>query len=371
MMQRVTRRAARRIATVVAPVAVVGTLAAPGAAYAATPAPAARTTATCPPAATAVGYSDALNKAVFDGIEVGGLSAIAYDRRTRGYVTVEDHSGTQPARLFFFRDTSAPKVTGILGLTKPDGTPYDGNNFDGEGVAVLPNGNFLVSSETEPSVRVFDRKGRERGSLEVPARFQVAPAGEATVNATLEGLSISPDGRHVYAAMEGTLSGDAPATGEAVWRRILVYRAHGDGYRLTRQIGYRVDPGDRIADVAAYGDGRLLVLEAAYDAAKGNTIRLYAVRDADRATDVSKVANLSTAPSRAIVRKELVSDLVHCPTLGATSPEPQTNPLLDNYEGLQVDTSAGLRRARIHLISDDNFSAGQVTRVLTLTARLP
>jgi hypothetical protein len=150
-----------------------------------------------------------------------------------------------------------------------------------------------------------------------------------------------------------------------------VYRAHGGGYRLTRQIGYRVDPGNRIADVAAYGDGRLLVLEAAFNPAKGNTVRLYAVRGADRAPDVSAVPDLSAAPSGDVVRKELVSDLVHCPTLGATSPEPQTNPLLDNYEGLQVDASAGRRSARIHLISDDNFSALQVTRVLTLTARLP
>jgi hypothetical protein len=375
MIKRVTRRAIRRIAAA----AVVGTLGAPGVvltgltAHAATPAPAstARTTPTCPPAATAVGYSDALNKASFGGVPVGGLSAIAYDRRTRGHVSVEDHSGTQAARLFFFRDPAAPEVTGTLVLTEPDGTAYDGSNFDGEGLAVLPNGDFLVSSETEPSIRVFDRTGRQRGSLEVPARFQVAPAGEATTNATLEGLGISPDGRYVYAAMEGTLSGDAPTSGEAVWRRLLVYRAHGGGYRLTRQIGYQVDPGNRIADVAVYGDGRLLILEAAYSSDTGNTIRLYAVRNADRAPDVSAVANLSAAPSRDVVRKELVSDLVHCPTLGATSPQRQTNPLLDNYEGLQVDALPGLREARIHLISDDNFSATQVTRVLTLTARLP
>jgi hypothetical protein len=377
MMKRTARRAAYRIAAA----AVVGTLSATGTAITAHAAPpaaralpagAARTAATCPPAATAVGFSDALDKAVVNGVQVGGLSAIAYDRRSGGYVSVEDHSGTQDARLFFLRDLAAPKVTGTLVLTKPDGTAYDGADFDGEGVAVLPNGDFLVSSETEPSIRVFDRTGKQRASLEVPARFQVAPAGEATTNATLEGLGISPDGKYIYAAMEGTLSGDAPATGEAVWRRLLVYRAgHHSGYRLARQIGYQVDHGNRIAEVAAYGDGRLLVLEAAFNPDTGNTVRLYAVRGADRAPDVSAVSNLSAAPSRDVVGKKLVADLVHCPTLGATSPEPQTNPLLDNYEGLQVDASTGRHRARLHLISDDNFSATQVTRVLSLTARLP
>ncbi|TDD55842.1 esterase-like activity of phytase family protein [Nonomuraea terrae] len=360
----------RRLAVV----AVAGALSATGAGSTAHAATAGEPReAACPPAATAIGFSDALDKTTAGTTKVGGLSALAYDRRTREYVSVEDRSGTDAARLFFFHDPAKPEITRTLALTKQDGTAYDVGNFDGEGVAVLPDGDYLVSSETEPSIMVFDRTGRQRGSLEVPARFRIAPNGEGADNAGLEGLSVSPDGRHVFAAMEGTLSGDKPATGEAVWRRLLVYRAehHGGGYALTRQIGYRVDPGNRIAEVAAYGDGRLLVMEAAYDAAMGNSVRLYAVHGADRASDVSAVRDLSAAPSRAVVRKELVSDLVHCPSLGATSPEPQTNPLMDNYEGLQVDVSDGRHRARLHLISDDNFNTLQVTRVLTLTARLP
>ncbi|PZG16470.1 esterase-like activity of phytase family protein [Nonomuraea aridisoli] len=353
--------------------AVAGALSATGAASAAHAATAGEPReAACPPSATAVGFSDALDKITIGATKVGGLSALAYDRVSREYVSVEDRSGTDAARLFFFRDPAKPEITRSLPLTKQDGTAYDVGNFDGEGVAVLPDGDYLVSSETEPSIMIFDRSGRQRGSLEVPARFRIAPNGEGADNAGLEGLSVSPDGRYVFAAMEGTLSGDKPATGEGVWRRLLVYRAeHDGGYALTRQIGYRVDPGNRIAEVAAYGDGRLLVMEAAYDAAMGNSVRLYAVRGADRASDVSAVRDLSAAPSQAVVRKKLVSDLVHCPSLGATSPEPQTNPLMDNYEGLQVDVSDGRHRARLHLISDDNFNALQVTRVLTLTARLP
>lgn len=52
-----------------------------------------------------------------------------------------------------------------------------------------------------------------------------------------------------------------------------MYRAdrHG-GYRLAHQIGYRVDPGNRIAEVASYGEARLLVLEASFNADTGNTL---------------------------------------------------------------------------------------------------
>ncbi|EIV96183.1 esterase-like activity of phytase family protein [Frankia sp. QA3] len=330
----------------------------------------------CPPGAVAVGFSDALDKASIDGVAVGGLSGLAADRRGGGYVAVQDHSGTEPARLFFVRDPRHPELTGTLTLRRPDGTPYDATSFDGEGVAVLPDGRFLVSSETEPSVRVFGRDGRQAGELPVPARFAVAPAGEAKANATLEGLSVAPSGRFVYAAMEGTLAGDAPTGGgQARFRRILVYAADSGapgGFRLVRQLGYQVDPGNRIAEATAYGDGRLVVLEASFTPNVGNTATLYAVTGADRAPDVSGVADLATAPAADIVGKRPVADLVRCPALGATSREPQLNPLLDNYEGLAVAAPpAGRGPATLTLISDDNLAPAQITRVLTLAAPLP
>jgi hypothetical protein len=82
------------------------------------------------------------------------------------------------------------------------------------------------------------------------------------------------------------------------------------------------------------------------------------------------VANLSLAPARDVVRKSLVASLVSCPTLNAPSRETQANPLLDNYEGMAV-TAGGPGLAGVSLISDDNFSATQFTRVLNLLVKLP
>ena len=96
-------------------------------------------------------------------------------------------------------------------------------------------------------------------------------------------------------------------------------------------------------------------------------------RLAHRGRDVSRIDDLSLAPSGTVVGKQLLADLVRCPTLGATSKETQVNPLLDNFEGMAV---IGLRRTRhgsrvgVSLISDDNFSATQTTRVLNLAVRL-
>jgi hypothetical protein len=326
----------------------------------------------CPPSARAVGYSDALDKLTRGGATLGGLSDLAYDRRSHSYASTVDNHDTDPARIWFLRNPLQPRVTRApLVLRRPDGTAYTGLDADDEGLAVLPGGRFLVSSETEPAIRVFGRDGVQRTRLRVPARFRVAPAGQATANATLEGLTVTPRGDRVVAAMEGTLSGDLAADGTDSWRRWLVYdRGRHGRFHLTKQVGYRVDPGMRIAEVQAYADGRALVLEAAFDPASGNTIKLYAVRGLGRARDVSRIPDLSTASARDVLRKRLVADVTACPTLGATSDEPQRNPLMDNYEGMSVGPVRH-HRARVTLVSDDNFSDTQRTRLLTLSARLP
>ena len=321
----------------------------------------------CPPAATAVSYSDGLDKLVHDGVTLGGLSDVAWDRRSGSWVSTVDNHGTDPARLWFWRDPAAPRVVrDPLVLRKPDGTAYDGTTSDNEGLAVLPDGDFLVSSETEPSIRVFGRDGVQKASLPVPARFAVAPAGQATANATLEGLTVTPSGTRIIAAMEGALSGDTDAT----LHRFLVYDLGRHGtWSLTGQFAYRADAGQRIPEVAAYGHDSLLVMEASFSTTTGNGIKLYAVPATRHAADVSHVTDLAGLPARAILAKSLVADLVRCPTLGAPSREPQANPLLDNYEGMAV--VPGRHGYTVHLISDDNFNPLQFTRVLTLEARLP
>ena len=327
----------------------------------------------CPPAGVALGFSDALDKLDVNGVRVGGLSSLAYDHTRRAWAGTVDNRATDPSRIWFFRNLASPRVAGApLVLRRPDGTAYDGSTADHEGLGVLPDGRFLVSSETEPSIRVFGRDGIQQESLPVPARFAVTgttPAGEATANATLEGLTITSDGRWAVAAMEGALSGDVARSGDASYHRFLIYRQVRDGWTLQKQVAYRTEPGQRVPEVAAVGDSDLVVQEAAYNPATGNATQLYLVRDYRRAPDVTDVADLSATDRPVAVQKRLLADVVACPTLGAMSLQPQTNPLLDNYEGMAVTgevTWRGRRLVGISLISDDNFGATQTTRVLNL-----
>jgi uncharacterized protein len=329
----------------------------------------------CAPSAAALSYSDSLDKLVYDGVELGGLSSLAYDARSGSWASAVDNHAADPARIWFFRNLADPAVTrDPLVLKRPDGTPYDGTDSDNEGLAVLPDGDFLVSSETEPSIRIYGRDGVQKAELPVPARFAVTgttPDGQATGNTTLEGLTVTPDGREIVAAMEGALSGDVSPAGDADAHRFLVYRQDAKGvWQLAEQIEYRTDTGMRVPEVVAYTDDALVVEEASFTATEGNAVNLYAVTGLSRAKDVSAVADLSAAPASDAVPKTLVADLVDCPTLGATAKQTQANPLLDNFEGMAV-TGRALGLTWISLISDDNFNPAQSTRVLNLVARLP
>ena len=210
-----------------------------------------QTTAECSPRATAVSFSDGLDKAVVGGTAVGGLSDMAYDARRHAWASTVDNHADDPARIWFWTDPAHAHVVGSpLVLKKPDGTPYDGLTADNEGLAVLPDGEYVVSSETEPSIRIFGRDGVRRVSLPVPARFTVASAGESTANATFEGLTVADGGKRIIASMEGALSGDSDAT----QHRILTYVKDRHGrYALAKETAYRTEPGNRIAEIQAYG----------------------------------------------------------------------------------------------------------------------
>ncbi len=329
----------------------------------------------CSPDARLAAFSDELNKTTFAGAEVGGLSALALRspvglNRARA---LTDNQGTTAARFFDLTlrrgDGLHPAVTGVTTLTRSNGVPYTGADFDGEGLVSLPDGSLLASSETEPSIRHFSASGRELGTLPVPARFRVAPDGEATRNLTLEGLGLSPDGHDLFAAMEGPLTGDGSTPAGRGRVRILHFKRAGGTFALVGQVGYVADPGLGVSEVQVVGDGRLAVLERGFVAGVGNTVRVYQAF-LDGASDVSSVASLAD-PSVAFARKRLVVDLADCPPGGATSPGTQTNPLLDNVEGMALGRPRAGDRRSLLLLSDDNFGATQVTRVYELLARFP
>ncbi|MFD0902924.1 esterase-like activity of phytase family protein [Actinomadura sediminis] len=357
----------RRLLVPAAGLMLGGALAVPAAPAAASPPPRA---AACSPSAALLGFSDALDKTTLDGTAVSGLSALAVTRPGRALALV-DNIGTTPARVYGLslragRGGPHAAARDVTTLKRPDGTPYTGADLDGEGLVAEPGGRtVLVSSETEPSIRRFDaRTGRQRAELPVPGRFRVAPAGDAARNRTFEALAATRDGRTLYAGMEGPLSTDASGV-----NRILRYdRSRGRDYRPAAQYAYETDPGLGLVELVALRGGGLLALERGWTSGVGNTVRIYRT-STHRAQDVSGVASVP-AGAPAALAKELLVDLADCPPSGATAEQPQPNPLLDNVEGMALGGRTPHGRHVLYLVSDDNGSASQITRVYALAVRV-
>jgi len=325
----------------------------------------------CAPGVDFLGFSDSLNKTTFEDTNVGGLSALTYDRQKDVYYSLVDNERDTRARFYTLdvplgrSGLGGPSVLDVTFLRDASGQSFTGTNFDGEGLALTRRGDLLASSETEPSIRRFAPDGDLQKELPVPRKFRVAPAGEGRANQTFESLSLSPNGRSLFTANEGPLVADGSDR-----IRILRYEDRGrGGFKPAEEFFYLAESGQGVVEIAALSENELLVLERGFVAGKGNTVRIFRV-SLKGAEDVSDEPTLAE-PGLFPVEKELLVDLADCPPSGATSPGTQQNPLLDNFEALALGPRLpGGRRALI-LVSDNNFNPGQqVTRVVALGARL-
>jgi Esterase-like activity of phytase len=102
------------------------TLAAPASAHP-------RSLGSCSPDVDLLSFSDTLDKTSFQGTSVGGLSALSLTHG--GARAIVDNQGTTQARCYDVAfGKQGPKVTKVTPLTQPDGTPFTGQNLDGEGL---------------------------------------------------------------------------------------------------------------------------------------------------------------------------------------------------------------------------------------------
>lgn len=291
----------------------------------------------CSPSVSLTGFTDALDKTTYDGTYVGNLSALA-PGRDGSPAALSDRSE------LFRLDARTLEPRGVITLADEKGAA-----LDSEGLVADWDGTYLVSSETEPSVRRYSRTGELLGRLPVPGDLRTAPEGRARANGSFEGLTLLPGGRTLLASMEYPLDGDpADLVRFQTWQRT----GHGD-FRTGARYAYRTDPGLGVSEVTATPDGRLLVLERGFTAGVGNTVRLH----------------LADRPAHGtVLHKRLLADLADCPTLGATAKQPQPNPLLDNFEGMAVTGRSG-GPLEVLVVSDDNQNDVQTTRFLRLRVR--
>lgn len=215
-----------------------------------------------------------------------GGGTLSYDTRVQRFtINVNPVSGAisnfQVAQTIKFTDGGvafnglAPANAGVLGKA-----------FDPEGFVVNPrNGNLLVSDEYGPSVYEFNRSGQLVRQYNAPANLVPKVGSSANYNAGpttltsgregnrgLEGLAISPDGRHAYAMLQngtvadGNLDGSGTALNRGMYTRIVKYDTETG--EAVGQYAYRIDgagpapaQGRGISAIVALDDDRFMVLE--------------------------------------------------------------------------------------------------------------
>ncbi|RIX30717.1 esterase-like activity of phytase family protein [Amnibacterium setariae] len=322
-----------------------------------------------------------------DGTTVGGLSGISWDARTGRYLIIsDDRSQTDPARFYTASIAARPGAVSVRlrstePLRQPDGSVFPPTSADGsvvapdpEGIAVDPRSRrFAWSSEGErkpapltlgdPAVRLADPDGRTRRVLPLAPQLHMnAQEVGPRQNQTLEGLSYTPKGDALWAAMEDPLVQDGEDPTATHGARVRFTEHSGQGLPIA-QYAYPLEPlfepggataTNGVSDIAALGGGRFLVIERAFTTK--NKIRVYEA-DATRATDVLARDALGSAPLTPM-RKRLAVDLDAVRGL----------PRVDNVEGIAVGPRLPDGRRLVVLVSDDNFSTSQVTQVIAFAA---
>ncbi len=334
-----------------------------------------------PPRLRLIGEARLPYRLQFQNTVVGGLSGIDFDPASGVYYLLSDDGGSQSpprfytARMAFTADAlGAVELTGVTslqGLNRPDPEAIRWH-APSQSLLWTSEGNALLGAA--PSLQQARLDGSLMRTFALPAMLDFGLASGARINKTLEGLAITPDGRHAWLAMEAALRQDGPEP---------TVQAPGGPCRFTqidivsgqavRQIGYvpdalpqapaptGADADNGVVEVLMLDADRMLVLERAYMTGLGdktrNSMRLYLI-DTRQATDTLNVAALKPdnhTPSP----KTLVSSFSSFAALTR----------LDNTEGMcwgpNLPDSHGKPGNRTLLfVSDDNFSARQITQFL-------
>jgi|GEM_PF-139099 len=252
-----------------------------------------------------------------------GLSDIKFDS-VDGFYAVSDEGLLVRGRVQLGEDGGLVGVQGVQvrPLTDPDGQPLIPKYLaDAEGLAILPNGELLVSFERLHRVWRYDGEGRWLGE-------RVIPDFPFTENEGMEGISNADRDHQFWASGENG----------GLWTCLIPVCA----VVMAPPAVVPTDDDLRVTSLATLGEG-IYGLQRAYHA--------------DRNTNTIQIAQLE------------LSDGASGPDLSWRALTRFTAPAtVDNFEGI-----AAVRRpdggVRLYILSDDNFNPGQRTLLLAFDVR--
>jgi 3-phytase/alkaline phosphatase D len=317
----------------------------------------------------------------FEGTVVGGLSSIAYDAgRDVYYAICDDQGALGPVRYYTLAidisdgtlDPGDVTVLDVTRLEPPAGETYAPGTVDPEGLTLTGDDTLVVTSEgvasagVDPWIREYRLDGSYVRDLTVPEPFLVGPGTGVRLNLGFETATVG-HGPFLFTGNEGALAQDGPAatpTNGSV-ARLLRFRV-GPG-QADRAFVYPVDPVaavpvppdafsvNGLVELLPLNNQFLLAMERSFSVGVGNSVKLHLV-GLPGADDVSGLDSLVGADVQPVTKTEVL-DLN---TLGLT---------LDNLEGMTFGPRLADGRRSLVIVSDNNFTPGQVSQFLLVAVR--
>lgn len=325
-----------------------------------------------------------------DGLAVGGLSGIDFDRRHDEWILIsDDRSDHGPARMWrasidYAGEPIARLIAPII-LRSASGQPFPPQGtgaeaVDSEAVRLDPRSRSLIwSSEGDtrdrfgPGVRISDRAGRLVRLVPLPAMLAYDPAGQSgpRINLSFEGLSVSPDGRSLWIGEEAPLFQDGPLASPTKGADVRLSRiALRDG-RLEQQYAYRVEPigpvppgrlaDNGVSEILAIDARHFLVVERSGIEQPDHDFRYHArlwCAGTDGADDVGRLETLRGQSYR-VMPKRLVFDFT------------QTPRRIDSVEGMSWGRTLANGNASLVFVTDNDFSPQRENQIIVLDVGAP
>lgn len=315
---------------------------------------------------------------------VGGISGIAWTGSK--LIAVSDDRGKFGRPRFYEMDLVISPKKAELSVSKENffADIVKGWVLDLEALAVLPNGDFLVSTEGDnnkkpramPHILATLSNGSYKYDIPLPEKFLPEPMGQQKKgienNRGFEGLTSKPDGQKFYAMNEYPIIADQGDDDLNYWLRLVEFDKIKDkeNYKAGAELPYRVTRQPKnskgpevfrgVSEILFVDDSGVLVLERGARLTKTGlayTAGLY-LADLPNAKDLSATKNLSKAAILAL-NKTLLVDFE----------ETFKNQNLENFEALAWGPSLPDGRKSLLVMSDDNFASKEKTVLLVFAVK--
>ena len=314
-----------------------------------------------------------LEDSVFlDGNEIGGLSSIDY-HNGNWYIICDDSKAPRFYRANIRIDSNKIQFIEIVTAHYFDS---NGNQplkaADPEGMRMNPKtGNLIWTSEGSvrngygPSIHEIKKNGVHVRSICSPSMFNAKddPKKGPRHNDTFEGLTLNPNNKSIWVAMEGPLKEDGrkPELNDT-HSPIRVTRYSLKTGRAGKQFAYELDPvarpsingnntmGNGVSEILQLAKNEFLFIERSFSGGYedgGLTLNLYYV-NTKGATNISKIKSLNDSKYK-VAEKNLVLKFDDLRPL-------LTNQIVDNLEGICFGPRLPNGNRTLMIVSDNNFN---------------